>query len=339
MNQLFVSSRSAHFLRRAWLLGFALACCLPLEGWSQAATNSAQAYPNRPIRLVVPFAAGGAADILGRLVADRLQKDLGQPVVILNKDGGGTIIGVDFVAKSPADGYTLLLGNDAATINSGSGRKLPYDLLKDLAPVSLIYSGPQIILVNKNSPFNSLADLVKFGKAQGDKLRYGSSGIGSSTHLSSASFGEAAGIKPTHVPYRGIAPAINDLQGGHVDFIVAGTASALPLVRGGTAKPLAILSKSRSALLPQVPTAVEQGVNTESAGWYGVLAPAGTPDDILQKLSNTLVAAVATPEFRERLQSLAGDPQGLNAAQFGQFIKAETQRFGTLISTQGIQLQ
>jgi tripartite-type tricarboxylate transporter receptor subunit TctC len=180
---------------------------------------------------------------------------------------------------------------------------------------------------------------VKAGKAQGDKLRYGSSGIGSSTHLSTANFSEMAGIKPTHVPYRGIAPAITDLQGGHVDFLVAGRSSARPRIRGGTAKPLAILSKNRSALMPQVPTAIEQGVNAESAGWYGVLAPAGTPDDIVQKLSNTLTAAVANPEFREKLQALAGDPQGLNAAQFGQFIRAEVQRFGNLIRTNDIQLQ
>jgi tripartite-type tricarboxylate transporter receptor subunit TctC len=338
MHQTRTQGPSSPTLRRNWLgaLGaLALACSLPLSSWAQ----TAQSYPNKPIRLVVPFAPGGAADILGRLIADRLQKDLGQAVIIVNRDGGGTIIGADFVAKSPADGYTLLLGNDAATINSGSGRKLPYDLIKDFAPLSLVYSGPQVILVNKNSPFNSLSDLVKAGKAQGEKLRYGSSGIGSSTHLSTANFGEAAGIKPTHVPYRGIAPAINDLQGGHVDFLVAGSSSALPLIRGGNAKPLAILSKTRSSLMPQVPTAIEQGVNAESAGWYGVLAPAGTPDDIVQKLSNTLTAAVANPEFREKLLALAGDPQGLNAAQFGQFIRSEVQRFGNLIRTHDIQLQ
>ena len=339
MNLKFDSLHFARFIQPAWLCVLALACCGPLGAWAQSGASTAQSYPSKPIRLVVPFAPGGAADILGRLIADRMQKDLGQSVVIINKDGGGTIIGVDFVAKSQADGYTLLLANDAAAINSGSGRKLPYDLLKDMTPVSLVYSGPQIILVNKNSRLNNLADLVKMGKSEGDKLRYATSGIGSSTHLSTASFAEAAGIKPTHVPYRGIAPAINDLQGGHVDFLVAGTASALPLVRGGSAKPLAILSKNRSALLPQLPTAIEQGVNTESAGWYGVMAPAGTPSDIVQKLSNALTAAVETPEFRERLQALAGDPQGLNAAQFGQFIRSEIQKFGTLMRTQDIQLQ
>lgn len=299
---------------------------------------NAQAYPSRPIRLVVPFAPGGAADILGRIVADRLQRDLGQPVVILNKDGGGTIIGVNFVAKSAPDGYTLLMGNDAMTINTASGRKLPYDLLKDMAPISLVYSGPQIVLVNKSSPFNSLTDLVRFTKVNPDKVSYGSSGIGSSTHLSAAALSEAAGIKPTHVAYRGIAPAINDLLAGHVDFLIAGTSSALPLIRAGNAKPLAILSKKRSPLLPAVPTAIEQGVNAEANGWYGVLAPAGTPPEITAKLNAALVAALGTTEFRDRLLALAGEPQGMSEAEFAAFIRAEIQKFSTLMRAHDIQL-
>ena len=302
-------------------------------------SSQAQAYPSKPIRLVVPFAPGGAADILGRIVADRLQHDLGQPVVIINKEGAGTVIGVDFVAKSVPDGYTLLMGNDAMTINTASGRKLPYDLLKDMAPISLVYSGPQIVLTNKSSPFNQLSDLVSFIKANPNKVSYGTSGIGSSTHLSTAALCEAAGINPTHVAYRGIAPAINDLLGGHVEFLIAGSSSALPLIRAGSAKPLAILSKKRSPLLPTLPTAIEQGVNAESEGWYGVLAPAGTPPEITAKLNATLVAALGTTEFRDRLLALAGEPRGMSEAQFSAFIRAEIQKFSTLMRVHDIQLK
>jgi len=299
----------------------------------------AQNFPTKPIRLIVPFAPGGAADIMGRMIADKLQIDLVNPVIIVNKDGGGTIIGVDYVAKSPPDGYTLLLGNDAMAINSATGRKLPYDLQKDLAPISLVYLGPQIVLVNKASPFNSLIELVSYARANSSALKYGSSGIGSSTHLSTAALCEAANINPTHLPYRGIAPAINDLLGGHIDFLVAGTASALPLLKSGSVKSLAILSKERLPLLPSLATANEQGIHTESAGWYGVLAPAGTPTRILSKISNTLVLASQNTEFREKLLALSGEPQGMNEVAFSSFIKSEIQKFSKLIKTRDIQIQ
>ena len=301
------------------------------------AVNAQDKFPSRPVRIVVPWAAGTPPDVAARAVAAKLPELLKQPVVIENRPGASGTLGLGEVARAPADGYTIGALHYATATVASLYPQMKFDLVKDLTGIGQIEWGHNVLVVSPSLGVNSVPELIEHLRRT--PASYASSGVGTPAHLSGLMFQRATGIEATHVPYRGIAPAINDLQGGHVEFIVAGTASALPLVRGGTAKPLAILSKSRSALLPQVPTAVEQGVNTESAGWYGVLAPAGTPEDILQKLSNTLVAAVATPEFRERLQSLAGDPQGSNAAQFGQFIKAETQRFGTLISTQGIQLQ
>lgn len=299
----------------------------------------AQTWPTKPVQMVVPFAPGGAADILGRIIAEQLQKEIGQSFIIVNRDGGGTVIGVNAVAKAAPDGYTLLVGNDAATINTASGRKLPYDLVKDLAPVVLVYSGPQILMANRAGPYKSLRDLVAALKTKpAGSIKYGSSGVGSSTHLASASVADATESRPVHAPYRGIAPAINDLIGGHIDFLVAGTSSALPAIRNNQAIGLAILSKTRSPLLPDLPTAAEQGVNVESAGWYGVLAPAATPTDIVNRVNTVLNNGMRTNEFRERLLALAGEPQGGTPAQFAAFIRSEIARFTKLMKDNDIKL-
>lgn len=318
-------------------IALGLSLGLPLALTGNAAL--AQAWPSKPIQLIVPFAPGGAADIVGRIVSEQLTKDLGQAVVIINRDGGGTVIGVNAVAKATPDGYTLLMGNDAASINTGSGRKLPYDLLKDLAPVVLVYAGPQVLMANKNGPYKSLKDLVTELKTKpAGAIKYGSSGVGSSTHLASASFADATDTKPIHAPYRGIAPAINDLLGGHIDFLVAGSSSALPLIRANSARPLALLSKTRSPFMPDVPTAIEQGVNVESAGWYGVFAPAATPVEIVNRVNGLLVTAMRGSEFRERLQSLAGVPQGGTPAEFAAFVRSEVLRFSKLMKDNDIKL-
>lgn len=298
----------------------------------------AQIYPSKPIKLVVPFAPGGAADIIGRLVAERLQQDLSQPVVIINKDGAGTIIGVDFVAKSAPDGYTLLMGNDAMAINAASARKLPYDLMTDLTPVSLVYRGPQFVLVNKSSAINSLSDLVKMAK-DNHFLKYGSSGTGSSTHLNTAALCEVLNIDPQHIPYRGIAPAISDLLGGHVDFVVAGSASASPLINSGSAKAIAILSKTRSGLFPKIPSSYEQGFEAEASGWYGLMAPSGVNPAITSKLISTMAQAGQSGSFKEKLLALSGEPQTLSGHEFGDYIQSEVQKFSKLIKSKNIAIQ
>ena len=298
----------------------------------------AQTYPSKPIKLVVPFAPGGAADIIGRLVADRLQQDLAQPVVIINKDGAGTIIGVDFVAKSAPDGYTLLMGNDAMAINAATARKLPYDLSTDLTPISLVYRGPQFVLVNKASAINSLADLVKLSK-DNHFLKYGTSGTGSSTHLNTAALCEVLKIDPQHIPYRGIAPAISDLLGGHVDFVVAGSASASPLIISGSAKVIAILNKTRSAQFPKIASSYEQGFEVEAAGWYGLMAPSGLSATITSKLISTMAQAAQNSAFKDKLLVLSGEPQTLSGHEFGDYIQSEVQKFSKLIKSKNILIQ
>ena len=250
-------------LRDAAALCLAAALTLPM-GLHRA--YAAESYPTKPLRLIVPFAPGGAADILARVVGEYLQRDLGRPIVILNREGAGTIIGVDAAAKATPDGYTLLISGDAATINTASGRPLPYDLMRDLRPVSLIYAGTQFVLVNaKDNRFNSMQDLVKHAKANPGTLKFGTSGVATSTHLSTESINAAAGIKAVHVPYRGVAPAMTNLMGAHVDYVIAGSTAAIPPVQNHQFKALAVTGRTRSPSLPQVPTLIEQGV------------PVGTP--------------------------------------------------------------
>jgi tripartite-type tricarboxylate transporter receptor subunit TctC len=249
------------------------------------------------------------------------------------------VIGVDTAAKSAPDGYTLLLSGDAAVINTASGRKLPYDLLRDLAPLSLVYSGGQILLVQKDSRFNSLQDLVQYAKANPDRLKYGSSGVGTSIHLSSEIFNRAAGIKTLHVPYKGVAPAMNDLAGGHVDFVIAGTSVAIPGTRNGLYRALAIMSRQRSPLLPQAPTATEQGVPAETGAWYGLFLPAGAPPAVVKKLHAAVAAALASSEVIERFRSLGGEPMSSSQAEFASYLRAQIQKLSALMRELNIKLE
>lgn len=314
-----------------------LAAALLLPLGSQAA-HGAETYPSRPLRLIVPFAPGGAADILARVVGEQLQRELGRPIVIVNRDGAGTIIGVDAAAKATPDGYTLLISGDAATINTASGRPLPYDLMKDLKPVSLIYAGTQFLLVNKDSRFNSLQDMVKYAKANPGTLKFGSTGVGTSTHLSSETINAAAGIKAIHVPYRGVAPAMNNLAGGHVDYVIAGSTAAIPSIQNGLHKALAITSRTRSQAVPQVPTLMEQGVPAETGSWYGLLVPAGTPPDMVKRLHAAMVVALKSPEVVERLKSLGGEPRITTPEETAAFMRAEIQKYGALMRKLDIKL-
>jgi tripartite-type tricarboxylate transporter receptor subunit TctC len=294
--------------------------------------RAADAYPSKPLRLIVPFAPGGAADILGRVVADNLQRELGKPIVLVNREGAGTIIGVEAAAKSTPDGYTLLLSGDAATINTASGRPLPYDLMRDLKPITLVFSGTQFVLAGiKDSRFNSLQDLIKYAKANPGTLKFGTSGVATATHLSTETINAAAGIKALHVPYKGVAPAMNNLQGGHVDYAVAGSTAAVPAVQGGQLKALAVTSRTRSSALPQVPTLIEQGVQAETGSWYGLLAPARTPPEILQRLHGAMMAVLKSPEVIERLKALGGDAKPTTPEQAADFMREEIKRFGALM--------
>jgi len=300
----------------------------------------AQSYPTKPVRLIVPFSAGGPADVLGRVIGEKLQRSLGQSVVVINKDGAGTILGVDMAAKSSPDGYTLLLGNVAMVINSSTGKHVPYDLQKDLAPVSLAFTQPLILVINPSLPVNSLKELITYAKADPRKLKYGSSGVGTSIHLTSELFRTAVGIDLTHVPYKGAAPALTELLGGQIDLMFPGISPVVSQVKSGRLKAMALTSRVRSAALPDVPTMAELGVtNFESVGWYGVLVPAATPTSIVTRLNHELVAVLSAPDVKERLSSQGGDPVASTPQAFAAFIAAELKKWSAVIRSANIQFE
>ncbi|MDP4837873.1 MAG: tripartite tricarboxylate transporter substrate binding protein [Burkholderiales bacterium] len=300
---------------------------------------SAQSYPNKPIRLVVPFAPGGAADAIARTLGEYMQNALGQPVIIDNRPGAGTTIGVGSVAKASPDGYTLLLSGDAAAINEASGRKLSYDLRKDLSPVAIVYTGTQFLLVKNDSQFVGVKELVAFGRANPGEIKFGSSGQGTSTHLSAEIILSAAGVKALHVPYKGVAPALNDLMGGIVDFVVVGSSAALPAIKGNRLRPLAVTGTQRISTAPDAPTLIEQGVNVETKSWYGLFAPAQTPKDVLAKLSETVLTAVNDPDLALRFTNLGGSVAKTTPAEATRHVSSEVEKYKAVLAERGINLQ
>ncbi len=318
---------------RAALLALAVAAA----AWP---ATYAEAYPDKPVRLIVPFSAGGPADLLGRLIAEKLTRSLGQTVVVINKDGAGTILGVDMAAKSTPDGYTLLLGNVAMVINTSAGKRLPYDMQRDLVPVSLAFTQPLILVINPSLPLANLKEFIAYAKANPGKLKYGSSGIGTSIHLTSELFRNAAGIELTHIPYKGAAPALTDLLGGQIDLMFPGITPIVAHVKSGKLRALGLTSRKRSSALPDVPTMNELGVaNFESIGWYGVLVPAGTPKSIVTRLNRELVAALNQPDLKERLAAQGGDAVSSTPEQFAAFITDELKKWTGVIRSANIQVE
>jgi tripartite-type tricarboxylate transporter receptor subunit TctC len=299
----------------------------------------AQTYPDKPVRMIVPFSAGGPADVLGRLIAEKLTRSLGQTAVVINKDGAGTLLGVDMAAKATPDGYTMLLGNVAMVINSSAGKKLPYDLKRDLVPVSLAFTQPLILVINPALPIQNLKEFIAYAKANPGKLKYGSSGIGTSIHLTSELFRNAAGIEITHIPYKGAAPAMTDLLGGQIDLMFPGITPVVAHVKSGKLRALGLSSLKRSSALPDVPAMNELGVaNFESIGWYGVLVPTSTPQAIATRLNRELVAALNLPDLKERLASQGGDAVSSTPEQFSAFIDSELKKWTAVIRTANIRI-
>lgn len=322
------------------LSGYATAAALAAALWSLAPQGLAQSYPARPVRIIVPFSAGGPADLLARVIGEKLQHGLGQSIVVLNKDGAGTILGVDMAAKSSPDGYTLLLGNVAMVINSSTGKKLPYDMLKDLTPVTLAFTQPLILVLQPSVPINSLQELIAFAKSNPGKLTYGSSGVGTSIHLTTELFTHAVAINMTHVPYKGVAPALTDLLGGQIDLMFPGITPAMPHIRSGKLKALALTSKTRSPALPEMPTLIELGVaNFESVGWYGLLVPAGTPKAIATRLHTELVKVLTMQDVKENLARQGGEATSSTPERFATFIGEELKKWTEVIRTAKIKVE
>src|SRR6266478_6611643 len=297
-------------------------------------------YPEKIIRIVVPFAPGGGTDVIARTLAQEMAKDLGATIIIENKPGAGTIIGTQAVATSEPDGYTLLMGTFANAVNPSLNAKLPYDAHKDFAPVALVARSFNIVVVNPKSPFQSTADLIAAAKADPDKLSYGTFGTGTSAHLAGELFKNMARVNLTTVPYKGAAPAITDLIGGQIQVMFTTVASAASLIEGGQLRALAVTSAERSPAFPRLPTVAEAGVPGYAAeSWYGLFAPARTPADIIDRLNKSAGLAVQSEAFKklgvnEGLVMVARPPQELD-----RYFRAEEERWRKVIQDAGIKVE
>ena len=300
----------------------------------------AQSYPTRPVRYIVPVAAGGGSDFVGRTVCERWSKALGQNFIVDNLGGGGGVIAAQTTAKAPPDGYTLMQGYVATHGTSPATRKLSYDAVKDFTPVGMIGGTPNVLVVNASLPVNDLKGFIDYLKKNPGKFSYGSAGQGSLTQLVMELFKQQSGTFILHVPYRGIAPAFTDLMGGQTQAMFPGLAAALPHIRSGRVKPLAITGTARQATLKEVPTLIEAGFKGfDAVQWYGVVGPAGLPAAIVKQLNDTLNATLAAPDMKDKLAAEAVEPMPMNPEQFGKYIQAEVTRWSALAKERKIQLE
>jgi tripartite-type tricarboxylate transporter receptor subunit TctC len=311
-----------------------LALGLSLPGGSSAQP----AYPAKPIRLVSVHAPGGGGDTLSRLMASKLSMALGQPVVVENKPGGSTMIGAEFVAKAPADGYTLLMASvTTLSINPGMFAKMPYDPVRDFTPVSIVASMPFFVTVNPQVEAKNLKELIALAKAKPGTLNFGSPGSGSSAHLAGALLASMAGIDFVHVPYKGATAALTDVLAGRVQIFL--DSISLPHVKAGKLRALAVTSRARSALMPDLPTVAEAGVpGYEATVWYGIVAPAGTPIDIVRRLNQEVNKALKQPDAIAAIGALAGDPAGNTPEEFARTIRADMATWAKVIKESGARM-
>lgn len=298
----------------------------------------AQGWPSKPVRLVVPFPAGGGADVVARLLTQKLSERWGQPVVVDNRAGANTVIGADAVAKSPADGYTLLMAMDTTlTQNQFLFSKLPYDPIADFVPISMMVASPVAVIASERFAGKNMQDWVNSAKAQPGKLNYGVSGI--STQITAALIEEAAGISANHIPYKGSAPTAQGLMAGDVELAFDGIAPYLGFIKAGKARVLAVTGAKRSGTLPDVPTVAELGWrDVDLKVWFGMVAPKGTPADIVRKVQGDLAAVLDMQDVKDRLGTFAFDPVGSTPEQFAASIQADTKRYGPVIKRLGIKL-
>ena len=309
-----------------------------------ACVGSAQAepaYPGKPVKIIVPFPPGGSTDIVARAIGERLQAALGQPFVVDNKAGASGNIGMGEAVRSPADGYTLVLGApQTLTINPQIFANLPFDPQKDLAPIAVIASVPNVLVVTNKLPVKTPQELLAYAKANPGKLNYGSSSIGGTPHLLAEMFKAMTDTSIVHVPYKGSAPAVQDLVGGQIEMMFDNLPAALPQIRAGNLRALAVTTLKRSPSAPELPTLDESGLKGfDSQGWFALLAPVGTPAAILEKINAEVNKALATPEFRERLQAVGAEPVGGTIDDFKQRIRQETERWAKVIKFANIKAQ
>ena len=295
-----------------------------------------QSYPNKPIRFVMPYPPGGSSEILARPIAAELTKNIGQSVFIDFKPGGGSTIGADLIAKSAPDGYNIVMLLTAHAVNATLMTKLPYDTVKDFASITLAATLPLVVVVNAQSPIRTLADLIAAAKANPAKLNYASAGPGNTSHLSVEYFKSVVGVDMTHVPYKGSGPAITALLGREVDLIFDSLSSSLPQIQGGKFRAIAVSTLKRSRVLPEVPTIHEQGIRGfDVSVWYAILAAAGTPAPIVQRLNAEFIKAMNMPEAKQRIEAAGYDIVGSTPAELDLFIKAEITRWAKVVKDSG----
>lgn len=303
------------------------------------ATSAAaqERWPARAVRIVVPFAAGGSTDVIARMVGQKLSVLWGQPVVIENRAGAGGNVGADVVAKSKGDGYTLLMASGSITINPHIYKTMPFDTEKDLIPITNVASGPMLLVVSERSAVKSAKELIALAKASPGTVTFGSAGIGSQVHLAAENFANAARVEINHVPYRGESLAYNDLIAGQIQMMVGNFAAASALLGNGRLRALAVTSKQRSPLLPDVPTLAESGLpGFENSGWFGLLAPAGTPQDIVDKVQRDTTKALAETEMKARLYVQGMSPVGNSPPEFSKAMNAESKFWATVVKNRNI---
>jgi tripartite-type tricarboxylate transporter receptor subunit TctC len=303
------------------------------------AESPAQSFPSRPIRMIVPNPPGGTTDILARILADELGTRLGQPVVVENRAGASGTIGSDLVAKSAPDGHVMVMGHAASHATSPSMIKnLPYDPVKDFAPVTLVANVNNVIVVNTNVPAKSVKELIELAKREPGKLVFGSGGTGAITHLAGEIFKQTAGVNLTHVPYKGSSQAMADLLGGHIALMFENLPGALGNIKSGKLRALAVLSEKRAPAVPDLPTIAEAGLpGAEAVSWFGLFTTAGTPQAVVDRLNRETVAAIRKPEIQARIVDAGAEPVGSTAAEFGRLVRAERDKWGKVIKTTGLQ--
>ena len=316
-----------------------LAAAAALLGLGTAVAQ-AQTWPTKPVSLVVPFPAGGTTDVLARALAERLTPVLGQTVIVESKPGAGATLGADYVAKSRPDGHTLLVGAVHHTIATSVYKRLPYDFQKDLAPLTVIAMVPNVLTVNANSPAKTVTEFVTLAKSARPEFSYGSNGNGTAQHLIGTQFENMTGAKLLHVPYKGSGPLTTDLLGGQVTMSFDTLTPVLPHIKAGKLRALAVTTGKRSSALPEVPTLAESGLAGFDIGtWFGVLAPAGTPKEIVARLSAEMIKIIQSPEFRKRMEEIGAEPVGNTPEQMAAQIRSDTEKFARLVKQANVVIE
>ncbi len=324
-------------------IGIGMALCLSaaLGSATMAGPATAQQWPERQVTIIVPSAPGDGSDIAARLIAEKLRSALGQPFVVENRMGAGGVVGSAAAARAPADGYTFIMGNAGSHgINAATYANIPYDVMRDFTPISLVYKAPNIFIASTKLPVKSMAELIAHAKANPGKLSYASGGSGSSAHMNTEYLKVLTGIEATHVPYRGAGPALNDIVAGQVEFMAVNLPPAIGLVTSGQVTPLAVTTSKRAAALPNVPTVAESGfAGYETVAWFGLLGPQGVPQAIVERLHAEIVKACADTQIQEKLAVLGGETVCNSPAEFKSFLAADIARWKDVAGKAKVTLQ